>query len=273
MRGVGVHIAAAIRAEHFDRDLRSHRSLHDGLVGDDLILHHRISSFVENWFAIRVGFRDGNCHRLQQLRLGVRIEILNDALRHEHHGEHDAQRQQQIIRRADEVHPEIAERRHRMPRDAAHERRRQRDARGRRAKVVDDQRDHLREIGHRGFAGVALPIRVRGETDSSVEREIRRQRAKALRIQRQMILQPQDRVSENAAHRAEQQHRDGVLFPILFALGVHAHEAIGDFFQRLENRVKPRPAFHVQNLAEKQAHRFGDEREQRDEQAELQPVN
>ena len=65
---------------------------------------------------------------------------------------------------------EIAERCDRIPRDAAHERRRQRDARGRRAEVVDNQRDHLREIRHRGFAGVALPVGVGGEADGRVER-------------------------------------------------------------------------------------------------------
>ena len=34
MRGVGVDVAAAIRAEHLDRDLRGHRALHDGLRVD-----------------------------------------------------------------------------------------------------------------------------------------------------------------------------------------------------------------------------------------------
>jgi len=88
-----------------------------------------------------------------------------------------------------------------------------------------------------------------------------------------MILQPQNRVGEQAAHRAEHQHGDGVLFPILLAFGVHAHEAEGDFFQRFENWIKPRPPLGIQHMDEIQAHRFGDEGEGGHEQAELQPVN
>ena len=42
MRRVGVRVTAAVGAEHFDRDLRRHRSLHDVLFGDRLILHHRL---------------------------------------------------------------------------------------------------------------------------------------------------------------------------------------------------------------------------------------
>ena len=42
MRGVGVGVTAAVRAEHFDRDLRRHRSLHDVLFGDSLFFHHRL---------------------------------------------------------------------------------------------------------------------------------------------------------------------------------------------------------------------------------------
>ena len=43
MRGIGVDIAAAIGAKHFDRDLRSHRALHDSLRVDDLFLHDRLA--------------------------------------------------------------------------------------------------------------------------------------------------------------------------------------------------------------------------------------
>ena len=60
-----------------------------------------------------------------------------------------------------------------MPGDAAHECRGKRDAGGGGAEVVNHQRDHLREVGHGGFAGVALPVGVGGEADGGVEREVR----------------------------------------------------------------------------------------------------
>ena len=47
MRGVGVRVTAAVGAEHFDRDLRGHRALHDGLLVDDLIFHHRLAVGVD----------------------------------------------------------------------------------------------------------------------------------------------------------------------------------------------------------------------------------
>ena len=43
MRGVGVHVTAAVGAEHLDRDLRRHRPLHDVLFVDRLLLHHRLA--------------------------------------------------------------------------------------------------------------------------------------------------------------------------------------------------------------------------------------
>ena len=38
MCGVGVHVTTAVRAEHFDRDLRSDRTLHDSLFGRSVAL-------------------------------------------------------------------------------------------------------------------------------------------------------------------------------------------------------------------------------------------
>ncbi len=43
MRGVGVDVTAAVRAEHLDRDLRRHRPLHDVLLGHGLFFHDRLA--------------------------------------------------------------------------------------------------------------------------------------------------------------------------------------------------------------------------------------
>ena len=68
----------------------------------------------------------------------------------------------------------------RVPRDAAHQRRGDGDAGGGGDEVVKRQPDHLREIRHRGFAAVALPVGVGGETDGGVERQMRAQRGRVL---------------------------------------------------------------------------------------------
>ena len=47
------------------------------------------------------------------------------------------------------------------------------------------QRHHLREVAHRGFAGIALPVGVGEEAGGGVEREMVRHGRQALRIQRQ----------------------------------------------------------------------------------------
>ena len=48
--------------------------------------------------------------------------------------------------------------------------------------IMKCQPHHLREVRHGGFADVALPIRVGGETCRGVERQIRANSGQALRI-------------------------------------------------------------------------------------------
>ena len=94
-----------------------------------------------------------------------------------------------------------------MPRDAAHQRRGDGDAHRGGGEVVDRQRHHLREIGHRGFAAVALPVGVGGEADGGVERQVRRlSAASPCGFSGSRCLQPQNRVGEQTTHQAEEQH-------------------------------------------------------------------
>ena len=160
----------------------------------------------------------------------------------------------------------------RVPRDAAHQRAGDGDADGGGKKVLDGQRDHLREIRHRGFAAVTLPVGVGGEADGGVERKMLRQRAEFLRIERQKLLQPQNGVGEQAAHEAENQHRERVLFPVVFLRRVHAQHAVGQFFQRAQNRVEPGAAVGVEHAIDIQTERFGDEHERGDVKREFQPL-
>ena len=167
--GVGIDVTAAICPEHLDRDLRRHRSLHDVLLGDGLLFHHRLAFSVQR-FAILVHFLDRDFHRLDQRRFRVRLEVLDHALRHEEKREDDADRDEQVIGDADEIDPEVADGVGGMARNCPNERCGNSDA-GRGAdEIVKCQPHHLREVRHGGFADVALPVGVGGETCRSVER-------------------------------------------------------------------------------------------------------
>ncbi len=75
MRRVGVRVTAAVGAEHFDRDLRRHRSLHDVLFGDGLFFHHRLVVSSLDRLALVVFLLDLDFHRLHQRRLGVTLKF------------------------------------------------------------------------------------------------------------------------------------------------------------------------------------------------------
>ncbi len=101
------------------------------------------------------------------------------------------QRQQDIDRGAYQVVPEVADRGAGAPRQSANQCHQHRNAAGRREKVLHSQPQHLRQVAHRRFAAVALPIRVGGEAGRRVEGQIRAVRGKTLRVERQNGLQAQ----------------------------------------------------------------------------------
>ena len=109
VRGIGIHVTAAVGAQHFDGDLRCYRSLHNGLRRVCLIDHDSIAFGIHDRFAVRIVLLDGNHLWLNDGGRGVRLEILNHALRDEKQRIHDANWQQQIISDAREVHPEVAD--------------------------------------------------------------------------------------------------------------------------------------------------------------------
>ena len=138
--------------------------------------------------------------------------------------------------------------------------------------IVKRQPDHLREIRHGGFPAVALPIGVGRETDRGIEGEMRAHRAESLRIQRQDMLQPQNRVSEQATHQAEEQHGEGVLFPIVLFAGIDSHQAIGQSLQRTQHRIEPGSAIGIEHLQQIKPHRLGDQHERDKVESELKPT-
>ena len=99
-----------------------------------------------------------------------------------------------------------------------------------------------------------------------------RQRAELLRIQWQILLQPQNHISKEAAHETENQHCQGVLLPALLLLRIHAEHAVGEFFQRAQHRVEPGATVGVEHAVEIEAERLGDEHERADVKREFQPL-
>src|SRR6202030_157299 len=97
MSAIGAKKSAAIGAKFFDDFLRSHGALCDDLLGYSLRRGLPIcSSYLHG-----VG--------LNQLNSGIRLQVLDDALRHEHQGAHYANRQQNPKQATRGINPEVAE--------------------------------------------------------------------------------------------------------------------------------------------------------------------
>ena len=74
----------------------------------------------------------------------------------------------------------------------ARERRQRGDAGRRRHELQPHQRAELREVAHRHFAGIVLQVGVGGERGGGVEDQVAGDRALAVGIERQVLLQRQD---------------------------------------------------------------------------------
>ena len=96
-------------------------------------------------------------------------------------------RNQHIDDGAYEIDPEIAEGLRRTGLqaigDAARQSQRDTDTHGRRDEIVPGEPRHLRQIAHRRFAAVGLPVGIRGETRRRVKCEVRGDRRKILRVE------------------------------------------------------------------------------------------
>ena len=269
--GVGVHEAAAVRAEHLDRHLRGHGALRDGLGVDPALLHHRVALGVFDDVAVVVFFRNLDGVGVEDPGRVVGLEVLNHALGHQEHGVDDAQGQENVKIHPHEVHPEVADGLGGLPGNAAHQGGCYGYPHGGGSEVVKRQPHHLGQIGGGGFPAVALPVGVGREAHRRVERQVVAKRTQPLRVQRQQVLQPQNRVGEKNAHQAERQHGNGVLLPALLLLGVHSQEKIQGSFHRPQHRVQERPPLPVQHLEEINARRAGQHQQKAHEQCQLEP--
>ena len=124
----------------------------------------------------------------EKLRICVGIQILHYALRDENERDDETDRQQNPKERTREIDPEIADGLGFATRDAADESDGERDADCSGREVVICEAGHLREIAHRRFGNVRLPVRVCGERSGGVPGEIGGDVGEFLRIESEHVL-------------------------------------------------------------------------------------
>jgi len=207
MRRIGVEEAAAVGAEHLDRDLRGDRPDRDGLLAT---------------------FERGG--------LDIRAKRLRYALPDQEQRVDDADRQQDVERATRDIDPEVAHRLGRGAREAANERHCQHDAGRRGEEILVRQAEHLHEVGQRAFAAVVLPIGVGDEAHRRVEGKILGHRRLLGRIERQQGLQAHQCIEDDKAADMEEQHGDRVGDPVLLAFRIDPAHPIERGFDRLQDR-------------------------------------
>ena len=243
MRGIGVEEAAAIGAEHLDRDLRGDRADRDGLLG---------------------AFQRGG--------VDIGAERLRHALPDQEQRGDDADRHEDVERAAGDIDPEIADRLHRRARKAANEHERQDDAGRRRQEVLVREAEHLREVGQRAFAAVVLPIGVGDEADRRIERQIGRHGRLFGRVEWQQRLHAHQHVEDEKAADMEQQHADHVHEPMLLTFLVDAAGPVDRRFNRPQHRRKER-ALAVEDARHVAAEHRRDRDDDRAIEQDLNPAN
>ena len=169
MRRVDVKETATVSAQLLDGDLRSGGTLSDCLSIDDLSFLRRGPIRIRNNVAIGTLLINLNGLLLDQFRRVVWPEVLHDALRNQHERQDDAQRQKNPERTTHHINPKVSNRFLLLSRDAANERNRQTHTDRRRREIVISESGHLREIAHRRFAAVTLPVGVGCKRCSGIE--------------------------------------------------------------------------------------------------------
>src|SRR5882757_4275789 len=161
----------------------------------------------------------------------VGAELLDDLLAgHRPAGDEDdrkddADRQQNADNRAGQIDPEVAQLVGLVSGKAAYQGNSDRDTDRGRHKVLHGQAGHLHQIARSGLTGIGLPVRVRGEAGSRVERLIRLHVGEA-QAQEEMVLYPQEEIEKEYGYRGEREHAAQVRTPRLLVISVHPAESV-----------------------------------------------
>ncbi len=271
MGGIRIHEAAAVGPEHLDGYLRGHGTLEDRLGVNFFIFHYRFPLGILQSLTAGILFLDLSRVWFDQFRRIIGLEILDHPLGDQEEGIEQADRQKQIEIHPHQVHPEVADGLCGTAGNAPHQGGGDGDPRSGGNKIMERQPHHLRKVGQGRFAAIVLPVGIGGKTGRRVEGQIGAERAKALRIQRQQVLYPENKISEKQADKAEHEHRDGIFLPVLLLFSIHPEKPVKQQFHRLQDGIEKRASFAVQNAKQVKSHRFGQEQEQADKGCELQP--
>jgi len=247
MSSVGIREAAAIGPQHLDGHLRGHGPLRDRLGVNFFIFHDGLALRVFHLLTGGVLFDDLNSVRLNHFRRIIGFEILNHSLGDQEDGVEQTDRQKQIEIRPHHVHPEVADGLGGMAGNAPYQGGGDSNPRGGGNKIMKRQSHHLRKVGHRGFAAIALPVGIGGKTGRRVEGQIGAERAKPLWVQRQQVLNPENDIREKQANKTEHKQRNGILLPVLFLFSIHPEYPVKQQFHWLQDGIEKSASFAVQN--------------------------
>ena len=201
-------------------------------------------------------------------------EVLDRALPYEHDRDHDRHRRQHPEDGAHHVLPEVAEALTAAPDDAPDQRDRDDDPDTGGEEVLHCQPGHLAEVAHRRLAAVELPVRVRHERRSGVERHAPRSRVVVHRVESREVpqcLRTQDQVQQQPPGEGEDDQAARVLLPVLPLGRVDVEHPVGEPLRNREQRVEERALARV-DLGEVAADRDREQRQQRDEEEDRQPA-
>ncbi|MNN06614.1 hypothetical protein D3C81_1194090 [compost metagenome] len=171
------------------------------------------------------------------------IHVLRESLRHalpdQVQRQQQAQRQQAVEGGAGHVDPEVAQSPGGFAADAATQRDQYRQTGGGADEVLHGEASHLAQVAQGRFAAVGLPVGVGHEADGGVERQRPLLTRQVLRVERQVVLEQQDREQQQETREVEGNQGQGVFLPALFGLRIDAGQTITTTFDRTENRRQP----------------------------------
>ena len=233
MRRIRTEVAAAVGPELLDRDDAGGDAAGDLLLGP-----------------------------LDRRRRGGALERHRRALPDHEDGHEQRERQEQAERRAGQIDIEIAELSQAIAGQAANDGHGGGDARGRGHELQERNHEHLREVRQARLAAVVLQVRVRREARDRVEGEPRLHVADAVRIERQILLERDDRPRGQPHEDVRDQERDRVLLPVLLLVRIDARDAQHEPLDRDEDGIEegPLPGEHLHHVEPEQT--AGGDREQ-----------
>ena len=218
----------------------------------------------------RAAGRRGSGDRAVQGGRGRRtVEGRRDAERDERDRGHERDRNEDARRDASQIDVEVAE----IP--AAAEPANERDAAGEpgrgRGELRKDDREELAEVRERVLARVVLPVRVRDKARRRVEGEERVDRAHAVRVERQELLDLEDREQDHEHDRVRDEHRPRVRPPGLLDRRIDAAQAVDHAVDRVEHAVEER-VLAGEDRRDVRPERPHQQQDDREDDRDLEPV-